>query len=105
MSALNLLRSAAGAALLVNAVPHGVAGVQGTPFPSPFSDPPGVGPSSPAANVVWSAANVVAGRLLMDRTEGTTGERVAGVVGATGMALVLAAHFGRVRNGSRRLRR
>ncbi|MCR2826297.1 hypothetical protein [Microbacterium sp. zg.Y909] len=105
MSALNLLRSAAGAALLVNAVPHGVAGVQGTPFPSPFSDPPGVGLSSPAVNVAWSAANLFAGRLLMERSGGTAGERAVAALAATGMALVLAAHFGRVLGGSRRVRR
>lgn len=102
MSAMNLVRSAAGAALLVNAVPHGVAAVQGTPFPSPFSDPPGVGLSSPAVNVAWSGANLVAGRLLLDRTEGTAGERVVAALAAVGTALVLASYFGRVLRPRRR---
>ena len=48
-------------ALLVNAMPHFVSGVQGRPFPSPFASPPGKGLSSPVVNVSWGSANGVAG--------------------------------------------
>lgn len=99
MSLLSIVRSAAGAALLLNAVPHGVKAVQGEPFPSPFADPPGVGMSQPPANVVWSAINAIAGGLLLGRGVRTVGERIAAAVGAIGMAFVLAAHFGSVMRG------
>jgi hypothetical protein len=50
---------------MVNAVPHGVHALAGDPFPSPFADPPGVGMSTPSENLVWSAANAVAGASLL----------------------------------------
>lgn len=104
MSIRSVLRSALGAALIVNAVPHGVSGVQGRPFPTPFADPPGVGMSSPRVNVGWSAANAIAGLLLLRRGIRSPGEAVGAAVAAVGTALVLASHFGDVRNGGRGLR-
>lgn len=44
-----------------NAVPHGVAGIMGETFPSPFASPPGVGHSSALVNVLWALANLVIG--------------------------------------------
>lgn len=44
-----------------NAVPHGVAGIMGETFPSPFASPPGIGHSSALVNVLWSFANLIAG--------------------------------------------
>ncbi|MFH8249229.1 hypothetical protein ACH3VR_02520 [Microbacterium sp. B2969] len=104
MSALSVLRAAAGAALLVNAVPHGVAGVQGRPFPTPFADPPGVGLSAPGVNVAWSTANAVAGALLMARGIRTPAEWVGAGIAASGMAFILAFHFGDVMRGGKGLR-
>ena len=49
---------------LANAVPHFVQGVTSVPFPTPFSDPPGKGLSSPAVNVLWAMINLVIGYLL-----------------------------------------
>ena len=49
---------------LANAVPHFVMGVTGTPFPSPFSSPPGKGLSSPTVNVYWGFFNLVVGYFL-----------------------------------------
>ncbi|HEY6953413.1 MAG TPA: hypothetical protein VI758_13475 [Bacteroidota bacterium] len=49
---------------LANAVPHFVMGVTGTPFPTPFSNPPGKGLSSPTVNVYWGMVNLVVGYLL-----------------------------------------
>jgi hypothetical protein len=66
---MSITRFVAGA-LLANAVPHGLAALSGRPFPSPFGDPPGVGLSSPTENLVWSAANVAAGSLLLRRYAG-----------------------------------
>jgi hypothetical protein len=56
---------AVGAALLVNAIPHGVHALAGEPFPSPFADPPGEGLSTPGENLVWSGVNAVAGAALL----------------------------------------
>ncbi|WP_345799996.1 hypothetical protein AAIB33_10965 [Microbacterium sp. AZCO] len=99
MPVLAVVRAAFGAALLVNAVPHGVAGIQGRPFPTPFADPPGVGMSAPVVNVAWSTANAVAGGLLVARGIRTPGQWVAAALAATCMALVLAFHFGDVMRG------
>ncbi|MDY0910178.1 nitroreductase family deazaflavin-dependent oxidoreductase [Microbacterium sp. CFBP9034] len=104
MSAGSILRSAFGAALVVNAVPHGVSGVQGRPFPSPFGDPAGVGMSPPLVNVGWSAANAIAGSLLLRRGIRSPGEAAAATVGAVAMAAVIAYHFGDVMKGGMGLR-
>ncbi|WP_426322884.1 nitroreductase family deazaflavin-dependent oxidoreductase [Microbacterium sp. E-13] len=104
MSIRSVVRSAVGAALLVNAVPHGVSGVRGRPFPSPFADPPGVGMSSPGVNVGWSAANAIVGALLLRRGIRSRGEAVAAVAGAISMAVTISYHFGDVLNGGRGLR-
>ena len=88
----------------MHAVPHGVSGVQGKPFPSPFSDPPGVGDSPPLVNVGWSAANAIAGALLLRGRVHSTGEFVAVVAGAVTMAAVVSSHFGEVRQGRTGLR-
>ena len=104
MSARSILRIALGAALLVNAVPHGVAAVQGRPFPSPFAQPAGVGMSPPAVNVAWSAMNAAAAALLLRRGIRTPGEAVAAGVAGVAMGSVLAFHFGDVSRGGQGLR-
>jgi deazaflavin-dependent oxidoreductase (nitroreductase family) len=104
VSIRSVARSAVGAALLVNAVPHGVSGVQGRPFPSPFADPPGVGLSSPRVNVAWSAANAITGALLLRRGIHSRGEAVGAAVGAVAMAVTISYHFGDVLAGGRGLR-
>lgn len=83
--------------LAANAVPHGVAGVFGREFPSPFASPPGRGMSPPWVNVVWSLANVGAARgLLRSMSPRRPREGMAVAVGAGAMALVLAVSFRRV---------
>ena len=49
---------------LVNAVPHFVMGVTSMHFPTPFSNPPGKGLSSPTVNILWGTFNLVVGYLL-----------------------------------------
>lgn len=93
-----------GAALLVNAVPHGVSGVLGRPFPSPFAQPAGVGMSPPLVNVGWSAANAIAGVLLLRRGIRSPAEAVGAAIGAVAMAAVVSYHFGDVLAGGRGLR-
>lgn len=50
---------------LANCVPHFVSGICGNRFPSPFSKPAGIGPSSPPVNVIWALVNLLAGYLLL----------------------------------------
>ena len=52
-------------AFLANFVPHFVHGISGDPFPSPFSDPPGKGLSSPLVNVLWACFNLLTGFVLL----------------------------------------
>ncbi len=49
---------------LANVVPHYIHGVSGEVFPTPFSNPPGRGMSSPTVNVLWALLNLVVGYLL-----------------------------------------
>lgn len=53
------------AAFLTNFVPHFVNGISGIPFPSPFSNPPGKGLSSPLTNIIWAFINFIIGYLLL----------------------------------------
>ena len=54
---------------LVNSIPHLVSGLTGTPFPSPFSSPPGRANSPAVINVVWGSANLVIVGLLFTGAE------------------------------------
>jgi len=56
-----------GGGFLANTLPHLIAGVQGSPFQSPFANPPGVGLSSATTNVVWGLINLVIAYLLLVR--------------------------------------
>jgi len=87
-----LTRAAAGA-LLVNAVPHGVAGAIRRPFPSPFAKPPGVGLSSPVPNLVWSAANLALGAALLRGHDGSRRETAAVLASGAVTAAALTAYF------------
>jgi deazaflavin-dependent oxidoreductase (nitroreductase family) len=101
---MTAVRCGAGVALLVNAVPHGVSGVLGRPFPSPFGDPPGVGMSPPLVNVGWSAGNAIAGVLLLRRGIRSPAEAVGAAVGAVAMTAVISYHFRDVLAGGTGLR-
>lgn len=92
-----VLRAFGAGLLAVNAVPHGVSGVQGRPFPSPFGTPPGVGESSPVSNVAWSAMNAWGAAALGAGTLRAPVARVAFGVGATVGAVLVAGYFGRQR--------
>lgn len=90
--------------MLANALPHGVNGVRGRPFPTPFADPPGVGMSSPNVNLAWSALNGLAALLLLGRGIRTRGEAVAATAGGLAMAAAISYHFRNVRAGGTGLR-
>lgn len=49
---------------LCNAIPHFISGISGDMLPTPFSDPPGEGLSSPLVNLIWALVNIAVGSLL-----------------------------------------
>lgn len=67
MNWLHLVSYFFGGLFLVNFVPHFVTGIQGKPFQTPFSKPPGKGLSSSTVNVLWAFANLVVAYLLLLR--------------------------------------
>ena len=90
-----------GGAFLANGVPHFVQGVSGNRFQSPFASPPGVGESSPSVNVVWGILNFAISYLLLgidDFDPNPGSDLYIAALGFVLMALILAWHFGRVRN-------
>ncbi|WP_202410370.1 hypothetical protein [Pseudomaricurvus sp. HS19] len=96
---LTYLAHMAGAALLVNSVPHSVKGLCGECFPSPFSKPPGVGPSSPRANILWGGINFLAGCGLLfgigQFQFGLNLDTALVIAAGWGCGFALARHFGK----------
>jgi len=86
-------------AFLCNCIPHLVSGLQGTPFPTPFAKPRGVGDSAPPTNVLWGFFNLLAGACLLSYypvSFGLNWSFIALAFGALQMGGTLAVHFGRV---------
>jgi hypothetical protein len=89
-------------ALLCNSIPHVTAGLQGTPFPTPFAKPRGIGNSSPFVNFLWGAFNAIAGVLLLARWPITVGANLHFLCLMTGVLLsggYASIHFGKVPRG------
>ena len=83
-------------AFLGNVVPHFVNGISGHSFPTPFSNPPGEGLSSPLVNVLWALLNLVIGYLLF-RAGKVSMSKLNQVIFFIGLALIsiqLSMHFG-----------
>jgi hypothetical protein len=49
---------------LCNCIPHLACGLRGEPFPTPFANPRGKGPSTPILNFLWGAFDLLAGLYL-----------------------------------------
>ena len=65
------------------------------------ASPPAIGESSPIVNVLWATTNFIIGLFLFKIGEfefGLTTDTYSFFTGALLVALVLAWHFGRVRN-------
>jgi hypothetical protein len=90
-------------ALLCNALPHLIAGVQGATFPTPWAKPPGVGHSSAVENVLWGSANLLPAIWLLDRTLAGNVPHglIAVALGFVAMGVVSALIFGRRQGGGR----
>jgi hypothetical protein len=87
-------------ALLCNCIPHLAAGLQGSPFPTPFAKPRGVGNSSPFVNFIWGAANLLTGLSILVRhpiTLGANLDCLAMALGALLLGAYLSKRFGKVR--------
>ena len=82
-------------AFLANALPHFFQGISGNAFPTPFSDPPGKGLSSPIVNVLWGMLNFAVGGLLFKVGKVTTNKwaLLLFFVAAAIMSLMLASNF------------
>jgi hypothetical protein len=89
-------------AFLCNSIPHLVAGLQGSPFQTPFAKPRGVGLSPPWVNVGWGVFNLVVGGLLLSSNPVEIGFNLhfaVLVAGALVLGTYLSLHFGQVRGG------
>ena len=83
-------------AFLANFVPHFIHGVSGDPFPTPFSNPPGKGPSSPTVNVLWACLNLMVGYMLLMVSKVSTKTKVGILVlflGVIAMSVQLSIVF------------
>ena len=93
-----------GGALAANAIPHFVSGTTGRSFQSPFAKPSGEGLSSATVNVVWGFFNAVAAYLLIAHVGNfdfrATGHMLALALGALGISIFSARHFGQFHGGN-----
>ena len=88
-------------ALLVNALPHLISGLQGNVFPSPFAKPPGRGNSSAVVNVLWGFANLFGGLALLAYRPvalALTPEAGMFALGAVVLGVAMGHHFATVRS-------
>jgi hypothetical protein len=85
---------------IANAVPHLVLGVSGMTLPTPFSDPPGKGLSSPTVNVLWGFFNLIVGYVLF-RVGKVSNARIWSVIvfltGIIVMSIMLSYTFAGIR--------
>ena len=93
-----------GGAFLANTLPHLINGISGSPFQSPFANPPGQGLSSSTVNVLWGFFNLAAGYVLICRV-GSFDLRAADDVIVSGLGMLLtgvmsARAFGRFHGGN-----
>jgi hypothetical protein len=85
---------------LVNSIPHLVSGLQGSPFPSPFAKPSGVGDSSPLVNFLWGVVNFIVGLYLLTHHPMLVGFNpsfLTLLAGALAIGIHASLHFGKVR--------
>jgi hypothetical protein len=104
MTVLDAIAWFFGGALLINTIPHLVAGISGRPFQSPFATPRGIGMSSSTVNALWGYLNLVVGYLLLWQVGSFDAGRIADTaipaLGGLLMALFMARHFGRINGGA-----
>jgi len=82
---------------IANFAPHFVQGVTGQAFPTPFSNPPGKGLSSPTVNVLWGLLNLVIGYFLFRAGKISNKNMITVIiffVGILVMSIMLSMTFG-----------
>jgi len=92
-------------AFLCNCLPHLAAGLQGMPFPSPFSKPPGEGDSSPPVNFLWGFFNLLAGAYLLYICPVVIGldlSLLSLLLGVFSLGFWISFHFGKVQRNKQR---
>jgi hypothetical protein len=90
-------------AFLCNAVPHLVCGLQGSPFPTPFARPRGIGLSPPLVNFAWGLLNLFVGVVLIWTWPVRVGPNASSLIFLLGVSVLgtfSSLHFGKVRRGS-----
>ena len=83
-------------AFLTNTVPHLTQGICGNAFPTPFSDPPVKGLSSPLTNVLWALVNLIIGYLLLRASRmrsRTTSALIVFFLGVAAVSITLSLVF------------
>jgi hypothetical protein len=96
---MNLIAIFFAGAFLCNSIPHLSSGLQGLPFPSPFSKPMGIGDSSPTVNVLWGLLNFLVGIVLLSRHPVAVGfnlDFMTLIVAVLASGIHLSVHFGKV---------
>lgn len=73
---------------LTNVIPHFVNGISGNYFPTPFSNPPGKGLSSPLTNVLWALLNLLIGYLLFRVSKANSKNKLALLIFFIGIIFV-----------------
>jgi hypothetical protein len=83
-------------AFLANVVPHFIHGISGDAFPTPFSNPPGKGLSSPTVNVLWACLNLLVGYTLFSVSKTSVKNKLSLLVlflGILAMSVMLSIAF------------
>ena len=87
-------------ALFCNCIPHLVAGLQGSRFPTPFARPRGVGTSSALVNFIWGACNLCTALSILVRRPfeiGLNFQCLALAAGALLLGIYLSRRFAKIR--------
>ncbi len=95
----DILQFLAGA-FLCNCIPHLVCGLQGSPFPTPFAKPRGIGDSPPLINFLWGFFNLLVAIAMLLAAPVVVGFNAGFAVLITGaivLGVFLSLHFGAVK--------
>ncbi len=102
MTVLNYIACFFAGLFVCNSIPHLSAGLRGEPFPSPFSKPPGVGPSRAVVNFLWGSGNLGVGIVLARLGSFELGWNLPTAIFVAAfllMGLMMSRHFEKVRPG------
>lgn len=90
---------------LCNSLPHLASGLQGRPFPTPFTKPRGVADSAPFLNVLWGMMNLLAGLFLLAANPvaiGLNPDFALVILGAFALGAYVSRYFAKVHADKKR---